>query len=217
MSPIPNTTAIITPPSKNQKPPRYPKKNFSKPFTSPEKVQGSINQADVNFLDPLKGMSSCPPLDDIHLSSSDSGGNPTTINNPVVHEPISLPKIQDEQNKSPPPNFPTVNLASLSPHPQNRIFFKSHSPPYSLNSSRPNLQLSPLKGSPKHLDDICQSLTFDDSPSISKTISTTPIKSIPKPPSSSSSISGPSIPPGFEDFIPPPLKAKHELRRQRQI
>lgn len=36
-------------------------------------------------------------------------------------------------------------------------------------------------------------------------------------PSSSTSTSSPSIPPGFENFIPPPLKAQREQKRLRKI
>lgn len=77
-----------------------------------------------------------------------------------------------------------------------------------------NLSSSPIKnqtGSP-------QNLTYQNLPiHLKNTSSPLSRKTSSKPHSSSSSISGPSIPPGFENFISTPLKSQREKQRIKKM
>ena len=112
------------------------------------------------------------------------------------------------QSQSPLPSLEKIQLI-VSP-PKSTI-------PSKLNldqANNLNLHLSPPK-----TQTYCQPSYPDQNPIIHLSNTFSPLRRKPEPKSmsTSSSISGPSIPPGFENFIPSPVKTLREKRRTKKL
>lgn len=144
-------------------------------------------------------------------SSNDLLGNRSPANSPINSNisqhlsisPIknSLPSLENLKFSPPKTLLPTKLQwdPRLSPSPKNDLCGPKNSSPYRNQTLPVSNTFSPLARKP-------------------------PSKPSSKQPSSSSSISGPSIPPGFENFISPSLKAhndrkkfkKHQKRKEKK-
>lgn len=155
--------------------------------------------------------------DDNNYLFNDSMGTPnkTAQKNLSIHQspftPFSQKDTTNELSKTGPsplsdPPLPSLeNLQIFSPPPKTFT-------PSKLNLERDmnlNLDLSPKKTEKIPAQNQTTQANKYHSPIQKKPTS----KSL----SSSPSVSGPSIPPGFEDFIPSPLKIQHESRRIKKL
>lgn len=187
----PNKVVQEFSPTKVQKPPRYP----------------SSSKVHLNFNSPVGSPININSLENLNLSPSGSLGhlasNLGRTPSPSKHEkrtyhPPSLLKPQDfpnhksspvtYKNKPKPVTPPKITKELLSPS-------KSHTQNPSILYNNP----------PIHLSNSCIPIAKASQNSSSHQ------------PSSSNSTSTPSIPPGFEDFIPSPLKTQREQKRNRKI
>ena len=205
----PNKTRTVSPTSKTQKPPKYPNNPktqliFNSPTRSPLSQKNLRNfqnsQSNQNFQSLEKLNLSTPPLQDQSgaygavLGPTDglTKTNQETNNFFPYHNPSGGPI---DLTKSPKPTKHKSPLASPSPKINSNLSQTSQ-PSFNIQYVNPTVPTSntfnPLsKPSQKNLTS--NSL------------------------SSSTSTSNPSIPPGFEDFIPSPLKEYRDQRKMRKL
>ena len=133
----------------------------------------------------------------------------------------SISKIQKPPFSTTLPKNNTTNHA-LSGSPLKCTSQLNLSPSKTILPSLENIKISPSKPplSPQsqkaHNCSPSRSKKYTNYPYYNPIISPKQTKSPLKPHSSSSSISGPSIPPGFENFIPSPLKELNERKKLKK-
>ena len=201
----PKKTKTPSPPSKSQKPPKYP--NHPKTqliFNSP--IKTPMSQSSQKYFLNSQENQEVQSLDNLILSS------PTFLEKYVDLgdlDPSNGPtKMGQEKIASFQYFNPTVDALDLSKSPKPT---QKKSP---LSSPIPTANLKQTQAAqPSHsLNNVNPAIPTANNflPLMRPTQKTSATNSL----SSSTSTSSPSIPPGFEDFIPSPLK---EFREQRKI
>lgn len=201
----PNKTKTPSPPSKYQKPPKYPNQPktqliFNSPMKSP------MSQSSQKNLLNSHANQDAQSLENLILSS------PTFLEQSVALGdlgPAEGPtKMGLEKNSSFQYFNPTVNTLDLSKSPKP---IKQKSPPSSPN---PTANLNQTQVAQPNYSFHYVNPTIPTSNNFFPLMRPSQKTSATNSFSSSTSTSSPSIPPGFEDFIPSPLK---EFREQRKI
>ena len=200
----PIKTLDIASPTANQKPPKYSKPpktqlNFNSPLRSPSHLSmGNLNHHEppLQLKEPQKYLS--PPSQKSSLPLTTNLGSSLSPNHIKLN---SSPDLSLRYFNPPIIRNSSISPIALKPSQNTQC---SPSPKISNSPTKPSCSAQSF---PYNNPQVLTSNTFN--PLIRKSQAQSQLGSFLSSPSTSS----PSIPPCFEDFIPPPLKAQHEQRR----